>query len=253
MRALLLAIAFSLTATAAIAAPEEIPIPQVKPEKPPEKPKIPETWSENEIREAQQKCSKQLVNIAVEYVPIDPIKKGICGRPALLNITAIGTGDNRVEIIPPATLNCAMTVALAKWFKDVVQPTARMHLKTPVTRISNIASYSCRHRYGNPKKRMSEHAFANALDIAYFETEGYFESGEKFSANVLKHWGPTQRVIKARKTKLRQQLAEKHAQQAALALAATEKAKKAPPPKPSEPHKSNSTPSPPPNQPLQHP
>jgi hypothetical protein len=79
------------------------------------------------------------------------------------------TGSNpAVEMKPTATLACPMVSALDRWIMTSVQPAARRWLGQPVVEIKQISAYSCRGMNGNPRARISEHAFGNALDIASF-------------------------------------------------------------------------------------
>ncbi len=59
-----------------------------------------------------------------------------------------------------------MIPAVEKWVSDVLQPGARRHFGLQVVEIKVAASYACRpinHVSGN---RLSEHGFANALDVS---------------------------------------------------------------------------------------
>jgi hypothetical protein len=49
-----------------------------------------------------------------------------------------------------------------------VQPAAMRWFGAPVAEITQISAYSCRGMNGNPRARISEHAFGNALDISAF-------------------------------------------------------------------------------------
>jgi len=73
-----------------------------------------------------------------------------------------------VEFKPAATLACPMVSALDQWIASSVQPSARRWFGQPVVEIKQISAYSCRGMNGNPRARISEHAFGNALDIAAF-------------------------------------------------------------------------------------
>lgn len=73
-----------------------------------------------------------------------------------------------VAIKPTATLACPIVSALDRWILDAVQPAAMRWFGTPVAEIKQISAYSCRGMNGNPRARISEHAFGNALDIAAF-------------------------------------------------------------------------------------
>lgn len=105
-----------------------------------------------------------------------------------LELRAFGTAP-RVVIDPPATLNCKMAAALAHWMSDKVQPLAAVHLRSKITIIRNAASYDCRNRYGDPKAKLSEHAKADALDIAAFVTA----AGK--TVDVGSNWGSTLREL----------------------------------------------------------
>jgi hypothetical protein len=64
--------------------------------------------------------------------------------------------------------SCPVAAALALWEWHVVQPAALEHLGTKVAAIDHFGSYSCRRIYGRSEGAWSEHATANAIDIAGF-------------------------------------------------------------------------------------
>ena len=73
-----------------------------------------------------------------------------------------------VTVTPNATLACPIVSALDQWIATAVQPSAMRWFGQPVAEIKQISAYSCRGMNGNPRARISEHAFGNALDIASF-------------------------------------------------------------------------------------
>jgi hypothetical protein len=73
-----------------------------------------------------------------------------------------------VSFTPAATLACPLVSALDNWIATAVQPAAMRWFDQPVAEIRQISAYSCRGMNGNPRARISEHAFGNALDIASF-------------------------------------------------------------------------------------
>lgn len=162
----------------------EPPPPLPEPAPPP-----PDVWSDAQIIAALRECVRLLAPIAAEIEVSESLKKGECGTPAPVELHSIG-GADKVEFRPAVPLNCRMVAALHKWIKASLQPAAREVLGSTVTRISG-GSYSCRNRYGSPDGPISEHAFANAIDIASFST------ADGRTVNVLKHWGPTARDIEA--------------------------------------------------------
>lgn len=143
-------------------------------------PPRPAEWSEQEITEARAQCNTLLSGAIFEFEPLEPIREGVCGTPAPIELTAISVGQT-VAIRPGAKLNCNMASRLHRWMVEVVQPSAKAHLETEITGIINIASYNCRTRYNDPGKRISQHAYANALDLAGFITaKGEQIAVEKF-------------------------------------------------------------------------
>jgi len=153
-----------------------------KPSTPPH-PKNVETpdWTDEEISSARNQCAMMLAGTGAVYKLLDPIREGRCGAPAPVELSAIGN-VTPVKIHPPAKVTCALAATLSAWVDFYVQPTAMKHLGNQVTQIRNVASYVCRNRYGSSKKPLSEHALANALDMAAFKTQ----SGAWIT--VLDHW-----------------------------------------------------------------
>ena len=66
------------------------------------------------------------------------------------------------------TLSCRMAAGLALFERHVLQPAAQASLGQPVTRIEHLGSYACRNVYNRDVGRLSQHATANAFDIAGF-------------------------------------------------------------------------------------
>lgn len=132
------------------------------------------------IAAARAQCEKLLEGAVLDYQYLPPIRAGRCGTKAPILVKSIGE-EPSVVISPPATMNCELAAAVHAWLKNAVQPTAKT-MGTSVVKIRNAASYMCRRRYGATNTRISEHAFANALDISEF----VFASGQRIK--VLGNW-----------------------------------------------------------------
>ena len=145
--------------------PVAAPAVEEKPVLPGEQPTVP--WTEAEIDAAKAKCKELLTGDPLDYEVLPPIKEGICGTPAPVLLRAVGT-DPKVTINPPATLSCPMAHVLGEWLRDTVQPEAKKLFGSTVIKIQNASSYVCRNRYGGGTTPLSEHALANALDVAEF-------------------------------------------------------------------------------------
>lgn len=138
-------------------------------------------WSNEEISAAINECGMMLAGTGAVYKLLDPVREGHCGAPAPVELSIIGN-ITPVKIHPPAKITCGLAATLGAWMDFFVQPAARKILNTNVTQIRNVASYVCRNRYGSAEKPLSEHALANALDVAALQIEG----GEWIT--VLDHW-----------------------------------------------------------------
>nr|WP_255554747.1 extensin family protein [Sphingomicrobium sp. B8] len=86
---------------------------------------------------------------------VDGVKLGAYGRPDY--------GD--------LTTSCSVAAALSLWERETVQPAAEAHFDSEVVAIETFGSYSCRRLYGRADGPWSEHATANAVDIAAFRLE----------------------------------------------------------------------------------
>ena len=98
--------------------------------------------------------------------PAGQILQGSCGAARPFKVYAADHG--RTELSPPATLRCEMVPTVDRWVQTVVAPAAERHLGSPVTSLRVAASYSCRSINSQRGAKLSQHAFANALDISAF-------------------------------------------------------------------------------------
>ena len=89
---------------------------------------------------------------------------GFC---ALRDVLTIRGGTTPLRPAGPV-LTCPVALSFAIWERQVLQPAARSILGAEVTAIDHYGSYSCRRVYGDATGRPSQHATANALDVAGF-------------------------------------------------------------------------------------
>jgi hypothetical protein len=67
-----------------------------------------------------------------------------------------------------APLSCEIALAYAVWNRQVVDQAAVEYFGSPVVHIDHFGTYSCRKIAGDGPKPLSEHAFANAIDVSGF-------------------------------------------------------------------------------------
>ncbi len=117
-------------------------------------------------------CRTLLDRAGVRYTVLPPRKgEGQCGYADGVRLT----GGARKIAFAPAGLGvaCPVAAALAMWEWDIVQPAAERHFGARVATIDHFGSYSCRRIAGSHSSNWSEHATADAVDIAGFRlTDG---------------------------------------------------------------------------------
>lgn len=96
----------------------------------------------------------------------------------------LGAGGSRGIAFTPVNLgtSCSVAAALAMWEWDVVQPAALRQFGRPVAHIEHFGSYNCRRIAGRDARFWSEHATADAIDIAAF----VLDDGQRIS--VVNDW-----------------------------------------------------------------
>lgn len=63
-------------------------------------------------------------------------------------------------------MTCRVALAYAVWDRQALQPAARQRLGSAPAEVRHFGTYACRRQYGAAEGRVSEHATANALDVA---------------------------------------------------------------------------------------
>jgi hypothetical protein len=91
----------------------------------------------------------------------------VCGAEHPFEMSAAAGG--RVSMTPSAMLRCPMVPTVDRWVTDVVEPAARRHLGQSIAELTVAASYGCRPINHQSGGRLSEHGYANALDISVFK------------------------------------------------------------------------------------
>ncbi|WPB57837.1 extensin family protein [Xylophilus sp. GOD-11R] len=123
-------------------------------------------WKLSRMAEAPPAvCYAWLDGAGVRHAPVyDRAETDDCGWQGATRLISVGS----VRLSTPTPLTCPVVAALAIWERHALQPSAYVHLGSRVTQIDHLGSYACRNIYGGSADRRSEHARANALDIAGF-------------------------------------------------------------------------------------
>lgn len=121
-------------------------------------------------------CRAVLGRSEIAFTVLPATGDGACARADLTRL-----GDYPLAPDTPA-VTCPVAVALEIWRRGSVIPAARKILGSEVVRIEHFGAYSCRRMYSGAEGPWSEHATANAIDIAGF----VLKDGRRIS--VLKDW-----------------------------------------------------------------
>ncbi|WP_066527802.1 extensin family protein [Erythrobacter sp. CCH5-A1] len=121
-------------------------------------------------------CRAVLERSDIAFTALEPTGEGPCARSDRTRLGAFPLAPDT----PPVT--CPVAAALEIWRRDSVAPAARQILGSEIRRIEHLGAFSCRRMYGDSEGPWSEHATANAIDIAAF----VLKDGRRIS--VLKDW-----------------------------------------------------------------
>ena len=90
----------------------------------------------------------------------------VCGTAHPFEMAA--ADDGRVALEPAALLRCPMIPQVDHWIRTTVQPAAITSFGQPIAKVKVAASYSCRPKNNIGGATLSEHGYANAIDISGF-------------------------------------------------------------------------------------
>jgi hypothetical protein len=128
-------------------------------------------------------CRALLGSAGVRFTALPPRRAGSqCGYDDAIRFRP---GGALTIAWRPAGLgtSCPVAAGLALWEWHVVQPAALARFGARVAAIEHFGSYSCRRVYGGPAGNWSEHATANAVDVAGFR----LDDGRRIT--IMRDWG----------------------------------------------------------------
>ncbi len=114
-------------------------------------------------------CRQLLRDAGVAFTPLPPVIGAQCGYADGVTLWRGGSLSSRFR---PATLAtaCPVAAALLVWQREIVAPAAQRHFGKTVAEIEHFGSFNCRRIAGS--RNWSEHATADAIDIAGFRLSG---------------------------------------------------------------------------------
>lgn len=129
------------------------------------------------IPDCEAKLTEAGVRFAVHPLPVHREHGIECGAPQVIEYKHGPTG---IRWSPVPIVSCGLALALAR-FERMLQDEARRDLGVGIAQIEQAGTYNCRSmaRF----RQVSEHAYANAIDLRSFRTT----AGKTIS--VLDHFG----------------------------------------------------------------
>jgi len=115
-------------------------------------------------------CEAKLKAAGSRFSLIQPIAgPGQCGspRPLILNLL-----KGNISLTDKVILRCEAALALSRWVADVVVPSAKLHLGAMPAHLNIATTYKCRRRNNSSGGRLSEHAYANGIDLIGIDFKG---------------------------------------------------------------------------------
>ncbi|MEZ5654847.1 MAG: extensin family protein [Sphingobium sp.] len=111
---------------------------------------------------AFRQCAGQLAALGALYTPLpDKSYGGGCTAYGAVRLDRISVPTTNL-----GPMTCPLAEKFTAWVRYAVQPAARVYFGSEVVRIDSFGTYSCRNIAGSGK--LSEHAHANAVDVAAF-------------------------------------------------------------------------------------
>ena len=113
---------------------------------------------------ATRQCRAELGRDRVRFRALEDRRfDGGCSAVGAVQLLEIGTPVTNL-----GAMTCPLARQFAQWVREDVQSEAQRWLGAPVRRIESFGTYACRGVNGRAGARLSEHAFANAVDVAAF-------------------------------------------------------------------------------------
>ncbi|HEY8576672.1 MAG TPA: extensin family protein [Devosia sp.] len=154
---------------------EAAPVPRPRPPDVPVVPGVAAPAEEKEVavedgdRVYQAACPAVVMGL-VEAEMAPPLSDGVCGERSPLVVTAVLSHGRMVPLSAPVTTNCQLATQLPEWL-ETVDGYAEAALGSRLATVETGTSYMCRATRGGAADRLSEHSFANAVDVVGFTLE----------------------------------------------------------------------------------
>lgn len=108
-------------------------------------------------------CQQTLRQTDIEFRPIEDQPGGECPLVNIVQVSKAGVSFNHSFMA-----SCALAATWEIFRHTTLQQAAAKHFNQPVIKVEHVGTYACRNIYNRAHGRLSEHARANAIDVAAF-------------------------------------------------------------------------------------
>lgn len=130
------------------------------------------------LQDNPQLCEQALATSGLRYrQQADSPADATC---PLVNVVRVEGAS--VRLSSSFLASCPLAVAYALFERHALQPAAQRAFSQAVVQVDHLGSFACRNMYNRKNGRLSQHASANALDIAGFR----LADGQRIQ--MLKDW-----------------------------------------------------------------
>ncbi|HST36717.1 MAG TPA: extensin family protein [Allosphingosinicella sp.] len=137
-------------------------IPRSEERRPPPRAETPPRAERNSPDQLQ--CHVDLARERIEFRALpDQHFAGGCSAVGAVQLVNMGTPASNLR-----AMTCPLARQFSRWVRESVQPAADQWLSSNVQRVETFGTYACRSVNSQPGARLSEHAFANAVDVSGF-------------------------------------------------------------------------------------
>lgn len=145
--------------------------------------------------EAFDTCLGQLSKHGVEFLRQEPFESEFgCKIVDPVKIVSVAGRLNYISLSAQPQLSCQFALRLSTWISDVSAPVTENLTQSPLTSITTGPGFVCRRRNNDDTRKISEHAFGNAIDVTSFE----FANGENIAvSDVLSGSAEEKRTLSA--------------------------------------------------------
>lgn len=138
-------------------------------------------WKLSRLQDRPEQCLATLATVpdnAIDHLPLEDYTP-VAGCP-LTNV--IRVNRTSVEFNSSFTVTCPLAIAWLMFERHELQPLAQQHFNSELRRVEHFGSFACRNIYHREDARRSQHASANAFDVAGFSL------ADNTRISVLRDW-----------------------------------------------------------------